>query len=95
MTRLKHERALKGLPGWFLQILVWICKGNPPYIMIQKGLFYHLRKRGIPVMFLGVNTEKDLLLALRVGATAILSDRINFMASYLKAKPHLKFKSVY
>ena len=94
MTRLKHEGALKGLPKWVLYILLLICRGNPPYIFLQKSLFTHLRRRGMPVLFLGVNTEKDLNLAISIGATAILSDKITSIHQYLSARPHLEFKKI-
>ena len=47
--------------------------------MIASKLFLHLRKRGIPIWFLGVNTMDDLLLAKKVGATAVLTDRIHWL----------------
>jgi hypothetical protein len=37
-----------------------VLGGKPPKALIPPGLFAHLRKRGIPVFFLGVNDEADI-----------------------------------
>ena len=54
--------------------------------MIAPKLFEHLQKRGIPVWFLGVNDDKDIELALKSGATGVLTDRINWLMSELKCR---------
>lgn len=68
--------------------------GRPPYLMISKKLFTHMRRRGIPVWFLGVNNEIDLQLAIDYGATAVLTDRIQWLHETLKAKK-LTFTPLY
>jgi len=78
------EKAIASFPLWIKQILATLLKGKPPYIMVAPGLFNHLKKRGIPVWFLGVNDEKDLRIAESAGATAVLTDRINWIVSYIK-----------
>jgi len=78
------EKSIASFPVWVKQILASLLKGKPPFIMVAPRLFYHLKKRGIPVWFLGVNDEKDLLLAEKAGATAILTDKINWMKSYIQ-----------
>ena len=40
--------------------------------------------KGIPVWFLGVNNDSDLDLAINSGATAVLTDRINWLTSKVK-----------
>ena len=52
--------------------------------MVASKLFLHLRKRGIPIWFLGVNTIDDLLLAKKSGATAVLTDRIHWLINAMK-----------
>ena len=54
--------------------------------MMAPKLFNHLRKRGIPVWFLGVNSESDIEIAYRIGATAILTDKVTTVKKYFKEK---------
>eukprot|EP01038_Epipyxis_sp_PR26KG_P014069 gene14069-18876_t len=75
---------LPKVPIWILYILRFILQGNPPYFMMQPKLFYHLRKRGIAVLFMSVNTPADLDLAIKMGATMILTDNAPFMVSHIK-----------
>lgn len=37
-----------------------VLGGKPPRALIPPGLFEHLRRRDIPVFFLGVNDESDI-----------------------------------
>lgn len=56
--------------------------GKPPSAMAVPQLYTHLRNRGIPVWFLGVNSEEELQAAQALGATGVLSDRINFIKGF-------------
>lgn len=85
MERLRHEASLKTVPDWMKQLLAVLFRGRPPTIMIAPALFSHLRQRGIPVWFLGVNNESDLQLAMQSGATAVLTDRVNWLCQQLEA----------
>ena len=60
-------------------MVAWLFQGKPPKIFLSAKLFTHLRRRGIPVWFLGVNTEQELLLALEIGATAVFTDKIEWL----------------
>lgn len=93
IAKIRKEDALKSCPDWFKQILAFVFQGKPPHMMIAPLLFDHLRSRGIPVWFLGVNSEKDVLLASSTGATAILTDRVNWIVGYIKEN-NIKFKHV-
>jgi len=84
IERIRHEAALKALPDWIKQLLAVLFRGRPPTIMIAPALFTHLRQRGIPVWFLGVNNESDLQLAVQSGATAVLTDRVNWLCEQLE-----------
>ena len=57
------------------------------------SLFTHLRARGIPVWFLGVNNESDLQLAVQAGATAVLTDRVNWAVSHVQTNK-LRFRQI-
>ena len=70
-----------------------VFQGSPPTITIAPGLFAHLRRRGIPVWFLGVNVEHQVDLAVAAGATAVIVDRIKWTSDYIKAN-NLKFQSI-
>lgn len=75
LEKIRHEKALKGMPDWFHSGLSYLFQGRPPRPMLAPALFSHLRKRGMPVWFLGVNSEEDLKLASDAGATGFLTDR--------------------
>ena len=90
LHKIREEKALKGAPDWFKKVLAFLFQGKPPYAMIAPKLFRHLRKRGIPVWFLGVNDETDLNTAINSGATGVLTDRINWLSKIVKEK-NLKF----
>ncbi len=60
-------------------------------MMVCPGLFTHLRRRGIPTWFLGVNGSADVEVALKAGASGVLTDRISWLKSYLsERKAHFK-----
>ena len=52
--------------------------------MLSQSLFGHLRRRGVPVVFLGVNSEADIALAHMYGATAVLTDRVEWLCRHMK-----------
>ena len=65
---------------------LWSCPrfqtvfgGKPPRPLIPEGLFNHLRARGVPIFFLGVNDDADIEIAMRAGATAVLTDRPSWL----------------
>ena len=64
-----------------------------PYRMLHHfdTQFYHLLHRFL--RFLGVNTESDLLLAASSGATAVLTDRVNWAVPFIKTNK-LKFRKI-
>lgn len=61
--------------------------------MLAPALFAHLRRRGIQVWFLGVNTEHDLKLAVNSGATAVLTDRIHWLKQTMNEQ-NLRFAKI-
>ena len=58
--------------------------GDPPSAFASPLLMSHLRKRGMAIQLLGVNSAEKLAVATRVGATAVLTDRPAWMASMRK-----------
>jgi hypothetical protein len=66
-------------------VLVWLFRGKPtPYIFLKPKLYTLLRKRGIPTYFLGINSMQSLHMAIELGAAGILTDKPNFMCSYME-----------
>ncbi len=84
LDMIKQNDILKAMPSFIHQMLAYIFKGSPPAIMIAPGLFTHLRARGLPVWFLGVNNLQDLALAIASGATGAITDRPNWMIKEMK-----------
>ena len=93
MEDIKKEKSISFLPYWFKYILSILFCGKPPYFMIAPKLFMHLRKRGIPIWFLGVNTLDDLLIAQKSGATAVLTDKIHWLINTMKDN-NIEFKDI-
>lgn len=91
MEKVRNEEALKNLPDFVKQFVAWLLKGRPPHIMLQPDLFLHLRRRGVPTWFMTVNNEDDLLLAIRSGATGVLTDRPAHIARLMEEK-HMRFR---
>lgn len=85
LEQVQKEKALKGVPGWVHHLLAFLFQGKPPYPMLAPRLFAHLRRRGVQVWFLGVNSEADLRLAVKAGATAVLTDRIHWLTETMSA----------
>lgn len=86
LEQIQQEKALKNFPEWFKLFLSYVFIGKPPTMMVAPGLFAHLRKRGVPVWFLGVNEEVELDLAITTGATGVLTDRPNWACHMMRNK---------
>jgi glycerophosphoryl diester phosphodiesterase len=93
LNKIREEKALKNVPDWFKRLLAFLFQGKPPYLMISPRLFKHLRRRGIPIWFLGVNNDNDLNIAINSGATGVLTDRINWLSKTVTEK-NLKFQTI-
>jgi glycerophosphoryl diester phosphodiesterase len=93
LRQIRSEEALAGLPHWAHHLLAFIFRGKPPSAMVAPTLFAHLRRRGIPVWFLGVNKNSDLELAVSTGATGVLTDRITWLKAEM-AERKLQFSKV-
>jgi len=90
---IRNEKSLSFLPGWLHSTLHLLFRGKPPHLMIAPSLFRQLRLRGIPVWFLGVNTEQELELARVSGATAVLTDRMRWLVREMKDKS-IRFEEI-
>jgi glycerophosphoryl diester phosphodiesterase len=86
LDKIRHEAALQALPDWVKRLLAMIFQGRPPFIMLAPGLFSIMRKRGIPVWFLGINDQEQLDIAIKSGATAVLTDRVNWLCEELNKR---------
>lgn len=84
-ARVREQRVFKALPDVACHVLAFLLGGKPPRALIPPGLFAHLRARGMPVLFLGVNDEADLQIAQWAGATAVLTDRPSWLSQQIKA----------
>jgi glycerophosphoryl diester phosphodiesterase len=82
-----------GLPDIVKRFLAWLLAGKPPYLMVAPKLFRFLRRQGIPVWFLGVNTEAELHLAVQSGASAILTDKVSYITKLVREQD-LRFAKV-
>lgn len=82
--RVREQSVFKPLPDVACRILTFFLGGKPPLALIPRGLFTHLRARGIPVFFLGVNDDADIKVAEWAGATACLTDRPTWFNTCLK-----------
>eukprot|EP01031_Cornospumella_fuschlensis_P029593 gene29593-35723_t len=94
LAKIRSEKALEKAPDWLKRFLAYVFRGKPPFAMLSKQLFTHLRRRGVYVIFLGVNTEEELLLAERYGVTGVISDRVSWLTKTMQEKG-LKFKELY
>lgn len=84
LEKVRGESSLKGLPDAIKRLIAFVLQGKPSGVMVAPGLFAHLRKRGVPVWFLGCATEEDLKVAVKSGATGVLTDRVNWLCKSLK-----------
>ncbi len=94
LEKLRNERSIADVPDFIKRILAIILQGHPPYVLMCPKLFTHLRRRGIPIWFLNVQTEEELVIAINAGATAILTDKVEWLTETMKRK-NLKFKELY
>ena len=93
LARIRSEKALKGAPDWLCRVLARVLVGKPPWAMLTPKLFAHLRARGIPVWFMGVNSEEEMHTAVLAGATGVLTDRVRWAVEYTQAN-HMHFKTI-
>jgi len=93
LQKVRNEKSLKRVPDVFKRLLHFILMGKPSYIMVAPSLFEHMRARGIPVWFLGVNDKESLDIAVKSGATAVLTDRIKWLKNTIE-KENLKFSEI-
>lgn len=90
LHKVRSEKALKGVPDILKRILHFFLRGKPPFMMLAPPLFEHMRARGVPVWFLGVNSREDLDVAIKAGATAVLTDKVNWLKKTIDNE-NLKF----
>jgi len=93
LQTVRNEKSLKRVPDVFKRLLHFILMGKPSYIMVAPSLFEHMRARGIPVWFLGVNDKESLDIAVKSGATAVLTDRIKWLKNTIE-KENLQFSQI-
>ena len=79
-TRLRSQALFKGFPDSFIYFMLYLFGGHPPKALLPHGLFQHLRKRGIPIWLLGVNSHSDLEVAVKAGVTAVLTDKPEWLS---------------
>lgn len=81
-SRVREQKALKALPDAVCWVLAFVLGGKPPSALIPRGLFKHLRARGVPIFFLGVNDEEDLKVRKRGGC-------LGGLGMYVYSPPHI------
>ena len=79
-NRLRNQALFKGFPDTFIYLMLYLFGGHPPKALLPNGLFHHLRKRGIPIWLLGVNSHNDIEVAIKAGVTAVLTDKPEWLA---------------
>ena len=80
LERIRKEPALKAVPDNLKRIMAYFFNGKPSRALLSPPLFRHLKKRGVPIWFLGVNDDHDLKTAELSGATGLLTDRITWLS---------------
>jgi len=93
LEKIQHERATADLPPFVQRLIAYCFAGKPPYPMVAPGLFAHLRRRGVQIWFIGINTEADLDIAVRAGATGVLTDKIHWLQKTIREK-NIVFKKI-
>ncbi len=73
----------KALGKTFYGFMPWL---KPLASFLKKILNYHLRKRGIPMVYWVTNDERDIDTALGLGAKGVMSDNPSETIRYLKSK---------
>ena len=84
---------LPNVPHWVHVCLSYLLSGVPAKILLTPALFKHLRRRGIPVWFLAVNSVKHLRMAESLGATAVLTDHPQWLSNTLKEE-NIQFSAI-
>ena len=80
------EKAVQSFPLWVKHLLAFVFRGRPPAPMVAPALFAHLRERGMPVWFLGVNSDSDLKLYVEgacICASKLLVSHTTCLVSFL------------
>ena len=94
LEKLREERAIANVPDFIKRIFAFFLRGQPPYILLCPKLFAHFRRRGIPIWFLNVQNEEELNIAIRAGATTVLTDRVEWLNETMKRR-RVKLKELY
>ena len=90
---IREESSFKALPDAVIAVLAYIFQGKPPTVLLAPTLHTHLRKRGIHILVLGVNDSASVSQAVRVGATAVLTDRPSWLVPHIRNN-HIQFMKV-
>ncbi len=93
MDRINKEKALAGFPQWVKNVIGWAFAGTPPAMCMLPKLFAVMRKRGVPVYFLGVETAAQVRNAIENGASGFLTDKPNELCRFMKMNG-VRFNSV-
>lgn len=83
--RVNNERSLQALPQWGKNIIAFLFQGSPPSLCLLPTLYSMLRKKGVPVYFLGVDSIPVLHNAVVNGASGVLTDKPNMLCAHIKA----------
>jgi len=92
--RVDNEKSLAALPQWGKNILAFLFQGSPPALCMLPNLYSMLRKKGVPVFFLGVDSIPALHNAIVNGASGVLSDKPNMLCAHIKTH-RLQFNRVH
>ncbi|XP_057202432.1 lysophospholipase D GDPD3a [Triplophysa rosa] len=70
---------------------MWILKNSFVVFLIdrltmRKGMFKHLRERGIQIHLFVCNEEQDIEAAFSLGATGVMSDYPSLLSNYIKTR---------
>ena len=82
--RIRHNLP-PAIPDLFCRFLADYLCGDPPSLFLAPKLIAHLRRRGIPIWVLGINSDSALKEAQALGATAVLTDRPAWLVSQVRS----------
>jgi len=82
--RVNNEKSLASLPQWAKNIIAFLFQGSPPALCMLPNLYGMLRKKGVPVYFLGVDSVPALHNAIMNGASGVLTDKPNMLCAHIK-----------
>jgi len=85
-ARIRGNSGLKSLPDFACYLIFLIFGGDPPEALMPRKLMHHMRKRGLPVWFLNVNTPGQVDAAIDLGATGFVTDCPELVRNYLLQK---------